>query len=122
MSDVRDTMHSAQAETGWTPDTEREVLLSWLDNHAPKFAREEAARYVEQSAAGNDDKFHPRSEMLRREVVSRLTRLHPIIAARGIRLDGVGPKELRDINLVLKGIEDHIANLNRKVRQPWRNF
>jgi len=108
---------ATQSDPNWTTEDKLNLVLAFLHDHAPDAICTEGARYIGCAASGKTY-FNP-TRGLREEIVGRLTRLHPIIAAQGIRLKGVGAKELRDIGLVLQGIESRIANLERKVKRPW---
>ena len=58
---------------------------------------------------------------LRPAVLAKLRMLAPIMAHRGIKLEGLSEQELRDLLTCLQHVEGRIQraeNLNR--RQPWR--
>lgn len=101
-------------------------LIDFLKNHADPSTAEEAARYVTELAKARKDpeeggfRFFLQGQQERMEVKLKLRTLAPIVASQGIRLLGVGPKELRDLAFCLRHIESEINRLNARVRQPWR--
>lgn len=116
-------LEQLRGSTGWTPGTERDLLLSFLEEHAPPAVRDDARRYLAHVAQHPDHPFMdetPAARELRGVAQRRAMTATNLVAAQRLDLRGLSLDALRNLNVVLRHLEDKVHDLETKVRQPWR--
>lgn len=91
-----------------------ELLLEFLDEHAPASVREEAVRFVFAKSAGKAYQPAGRSQRERARRALLGTRL---ALAQRIDLSGLGPRDAEDLATVVRHLEDEVASAKRKARE-----
>ena len=95
---------------------ERDLLLRFLDEHAPRHVRQACARFMLGVTKNPDQRYHPQGRRQRDVVRSQILGVAGINASKNLSLEGLSLEDLERLRIVFQHLDGEIASLRRTDR------
>ncbi len=103
-------------EQAWSDEAKIELLLVYLETHAPRRARHECERFIRHCARESSAGFHLEKTLKEEAAHRTIVRACNLVAAHRLDLSSLGHDDLDRLILVIQYLEGQI----RSAKSRWR--